>query len=232
MKFERAEDLAAKTEGPSSNDITIATNPHGKITKWNKKAEKIFGYSAKEALNQNISMLFSAKNQEKENEYLQEVGAGKAKQYEIACKAKSGKKLSVAFSAFPEYENSGEVTSICQIAYDITNKEQVEERDSVLALVVESSDDAIISKNVKGIITGWNPAATKIFGYSEKEAIGKPITLIFPKDGIDEEDLIIENIRQGQKIENFETIRCAKDKRSKILKPSGVPKMERKNLFY
>ncbi|HEU5051869.1 MAG TPA: PAS domain S-box protein [Hanamia sp.] len=211
MKFESAEDLAAKTEGPSSNDITIATNPNGKITKWNKKAEKIFGYSAKEALNQNISMLFSGKNQGKENEYLQEVRAGKAKQYEIACKAKSGKKLSVAFSAFPEYENSGEVTSICQIAYDMTNKEDVEEKESVLYSIIDSSDNAIISKNVKGIITSWNPAATKLFGYTEDEAVGKSITIIFPKDGFEEEDLIIENIRKGQKIENFETIRCAKD---------------------
>ncbi|HEV2832920.1 MAG TPA: PAS domain S-box protein [Hanamia sp.] len=86
-----------------------------------------------------------------------------------------------------------------------------EEKQATLAAIVNSSDDAIISKTLQGIITSWNQSACKMFGYTEKEAIGKHISLIIPKDRLDEETLIIESIRAGRKIDHFETVRVAKD---------------------
>ena len=72
-------------------------------------------------------------------------------------------------------------------------------------------------KRLDGIITSWNPAATKLFGYTEEEAIGQHISLIIPKDCLVEEDLIIENLHKGQKIEHFETVRIAKDGSEKFV---------------
>jgi PAS domain S-box-containing protein len=82
-----------------------------------------------------------------------------------------------------------------------------------LAAIVESSDDAIISKNLDGIIQSWNAGAVRLFGYAPEEAIGKPITLIIPMALRDEEGAIIERLRRGERIEHFETIRMSKDGR-------------------
>ncbi|HTK19826.1 MAG TPA: PAS domain S-box protein [Mucilaginibacter sp.] len=85
------------------------------------------------------------------------------------------------------------------------------ERKSRLAAIVDSSDDAIISKTLKGIITSWNNAAEKLFGYTNKEAIGKHISLIIPVNRLKEEEFIISQISKGRKVDHFETIRLAKD---------------------
>ena len=82
-----------------------------------------------------------------------------------------------------------------------------------LASIVESSDDAIISKNLNGIILSWNEAASRVFGYSAEEAIGQSITLLLPKNRLNEEKLIIERICNGGRVEHFETVRRRKDGR-------------------
>ena len=80
-----------------------------------------------------------------------------------------------------------------------------------LAKVVESSDDAIISKDLNSIITSWNPGAEKIFGYTAAEAIGKSIRIIIPADLQSEEDVVMAKIRSGEKVDHYETIRIRKD---------------------
>jgi PAS domain S-box-containing protein len=80
-----------------------------------------------------------------------------------------------------------------------------------LAKVVESSDDAIVSKNLDSIILSWNPAAERMFGYSEEEVLGKSIRLLIPEDLQDEEDVVLSKIRAGEKVEHYETIRRRKD---------------------
>jgi PAS domain S-box-containing protein len=81
----------------------------------------------------------------------------------------------------------------------------------LLAAIVESSDDAIISKNLDGVITSWNKGAERLFGYTPEEAIGQSIMLIIPADRRDEEKGIIDRIRRGERVEHFETVRVRKD---------------------
>ena len=84
---------------------------------------------------------------------------------------------------------------------------------ALLAAIVESSDDAIISKRLDGQIVSWNQGAERLFGYTAEEAVGKPITLIIPPDRMDEEALIISRLRKGERIEHYETVRLTKDGR-------------------
>jgi PAS domain S-box-containing protein len=81
---------------------------------------------------------------------------------------------------------------------------------TLLAAIVESSDDAIISKDLNGIITSWNSAAERLFGYTSEEALGCPITMIIPEDRKHEEPAILERIKRGQRIDHFETVRQRK----------------------
>jgi PAS domain S-box-containing protein len=91
-------------------------------------------------------------------------------------------------------------------------KRKVIERDArQLAAIVESSEDAIVSKNLDGIIQTWNAAAERLFGYSPEEAVGQPITILFPPDRMDEEPGILARIRGGERVDHFETVRRRKD---------------------
>jgi PAS domain S-box-containing protein len=83
-----------------------------------------------------------------------------------------------------------------------------------LAAVVDSSDDVIITKTLEGTITSWNAAATRLFGYAAGQAIGQPITMLIPRDRLEEERHIIESLRAGKRVEHYETVRVAKDGRS------------------
>ena len=82
-----------------------------------------------------------------------------------------------------------------------------------LTALIESADDAIISKTLEGIITSWNQGAERIFGFTAEEAIGKPVTIIIPPDHIDEEPAILARLRAGERIEHFETVRQHKNGR-------------------
>jgi two-component system, chemotaxis family, CheB/CheR fusion protein len=94
---------------------------------------------------------------------------------------------------------------------DITARKRAEEAQARLAAIVASSDDAIVSKDLNGVITSWNSGAERLFGYSAQEAVGQPITLLIPPDRLDEESGIVERIRRGEVVEHFETIRRRKD---------------------
>ena len=80
------------------------------------------------------------------------------------------------------------------------------------ASIVESSDDAILSKDLNGIITSWNRAAQRLFGYTAEEAVGRSVTLLIPADRHDEEPMILERVRRGDRIEHYETVRQRKDR--------------------
>ena len=96
---------------------------------------------------------------------------------------------------------------------DITDKKRAEEARFRHAAIVESSDDAIISKNLDGVIVSWNGGAQRIYGYTEGEAVGKPITILVPRELVDEEDKILERVRAGERIEHYETLRVRKDEK-------------------
>lgn len=102
-------------------------------------------------------------------------------------------------------------TRMLGILQDVTARKSTSEASQRLAAIVESSDDAIVSKNLQGIVTSWNPCAERIFGYTPEEMIGRPITTIIPPELQDEETRILATIARGERLEHFETVRLRKN---------------------
>ena len=125
----------------------------------------------------------------------------------------------------PLFDAEGRLTGAVNMLVDISDRHRVEQQALVaaedraigeraaqrLAAIVESSDDAIVAKNLNGIITNWNRGAERLFGYTPAEAIGQPITILIPADRLDEEPEILARIRRGERVEHFDTIRRRKD---------------------
>src|ERR1700756_3139079 len=106
--------------------------------------------------------------------------------------------------------NSRPSSVVIAMVEDITDKKRAEEARFRHAAVIESSDDAIISKNLDGVIVSWNGGAQKIYGYTEAEAVGKPINMLSPLELPDEENRILATLKAGGRIEHFETVRVTK----------------------
>jgi len=118
----------------------------------------------------------------------------------------------VRFMPFPTpiYSKSGAFIGAVNMLVDITDRTHSEEAAQRLAAIVESSDDAIVSKDLNGVITSWNKGAERLFGYMAEEIIGKSITILIPPDHKNEEATILERIRSGQRVEHYETVRQRK----------------------
>ena len=212
----QANEIAARLSAivESSDDAIISKNFDGTILSWNAAAQKIFGYTAYEAINNNISIIVPEEFYEEEEEIITKVKNGeRIKHYETIHKTKEGNRVFVALTISPIKDANGDVIGISKIARDISEQILANEKQAMLSAIINSSDDAIISKTFDGIITSWNHAAHKMFGYTESEALGKHISLIIPSDRLHEESMIIENIRKDIKVDHFATVRVAKDKR-------------------
>src|SRR5579883_1197833 len=113
----------------------------------------------------------------------------------------------------PEHDAHGHVVGWVSSLADVTELEAADTAARRLASIVASSDDAIISKNLDGIVTSWNAGAERIFGFTAEEMIGQPITRIIPADRQDEEPEILARLRRGERVDHVETVRCRKDGR-------------------
>ena len=111
----------------------------------------------------------------------------------------------------PLHDASGNVVGAVNMLVDLTERSHAEQARQLLASIVESSDDAIVSKDLNGVIASWNPGAERLFGYTADEVVGKSVTALFPGDLLHEETAILERIRRGEQIEHYETVRRRKD---------------------
>ena len=125
----------------------------------------------------------------------------------------TGATIPVLYNIFPLRDSSGAIVAYGTVTRDLSESKLADERSHWLSSIVESSDDAIVSKSLNGIIATWNKGAERIFGYPAEEAIGRPITIVIPEDRQNEETEILRRIRGGERIDHFETIRRRKDGR-------------------
>ncbi len=196
----------------SSEAAIYSIDLDGTITTWNQAAERLFGFPSTTAIGQPLSIIVPPEQEAEEAEVVRRIRAGEGvEHYETVRRRRDGSLLEVGLTASPIRDRAGVITGVSKIARDITEQRQHERNGRLLASIVESSDDAIISKDVAGAITSWNRGAERLFGYAAEEVIGQSIRIILPADRQGEEDEVLSRIRRGETVDHFETVRCRKD---------------------
>jgi PAS domain S-box-containing protein len=196
----------------SSDDAIISKDFDGHITSWNKAAEKMFGYSAQEALGRPITLIVPQDRLEEQQHLLARVRRGeRIDHFETRRRHRDGRLVDVSVTISPIRDEHGRIIGASKVARNMAHEKRTAELRGLLAAIVASSDDAIISKDLNSIITSWNDGAQRIFGYTAAEVIGRPIWLLFPPDRISEEAGIVEKIKRGERVEHFQTLRMRKD---------------------
>jgi PAS domain S-box-containing protein len=208
----------------SVGDAVITTDTKGCVTYLNEVAESLTGWSHREAVGQPLESVFKIVNEvtrkpveNPATRALREgVVVGLANHTVLI--RKNGIECPIDDSAAPIRNEEGHVSGCVLIFRDVTAQRLIEQSKAaqlltarLLASIVETSNDAIISKSLDGIIQSWNAAAERLFGYTAAEAVGKHISLVIPPERIAEEDQIIAKLRAGQRLEHFETERVRKD---------------------
>ncbi|MCX7114534.1 MAG: PAS domain S-box protein [Gammaproteobacteria bacterium] len=195
-------------------DCLIISNKEGQITFVNAVAEKIFGYTAEELIGQKIEFLIPARFL-KQHVHHREHYFDKPNQrpmgigLELYGQHKDGHEFPVEISISPIETEEGLL--VLATIRDITDRKKSEDAKAMLLALVESSDEAIIGKDLKGTIFSWNKAAELLYGYTETDIIGCNIKKLFPADKQDEFDIIIQQIIKGEHIKHKESVRVHKD---------------------
>jgi PAS domain S-box-containing protein len=177
---------------------------------WANQAElDLLGYKPHEFIGRNIAEFHT--DQKAIEDLLSSLKAGRnVRNREAHLRCRDGSEKTVIIDSTGLWEDGRFVHSQC-FTRDVTGQREAEQAFRHLAAIVEGSDDAILSKSLTGIITSWNQAAERIFGYTAAEAIGNPITMLIPSDRLDEETLILSRLRRGERVDHYETIRRRQD---------------------
>ena len=203
----------------SIGDAVISTDALGRVTFLNTVAEKLTGWSRADALGRPLPEVFriihEATRLPVDNPALRALRENTIVGLEnhTILVAADGTERPIDDSAAPMRNGDGVVVGTVLVFRDITERKRAEETRALLAAIVESSEDAIISKSLDGTIRSWNSGAERLFGYTRTEAVGQSITLIIPPELLDEESTILERLRRGERIETLETVRVSKQNR-------------------
>jgi len=211
--FQSDEDRAAWAAAivDSSDDAIVSKTLDGIITSWNRAAERIFGWTAAEAVGRPISIVIPPEGLSEEEDVLARLRQGeKLEHFETVRMRKDGSRFEVSLTVSPIRNVRGEIIGASKIARDITERRRADEARARLAAIVDSSDDAIVSKTLDGVVTSWNRAAEAMFGWKAAEAVGQRITLIIPRERWPEEDDVLARIVKGETLDHFDTVRVRK----------------------
>lgn len=206
----RISDLSAIVE--SSEDAIIGIDLEGTITSWNHGAEKLYGYDTSEVVGQDIRMLVPEDERSSVSQFIRKVANGESLDaQEVDRLTKDGTTVHVSLSLSPIRDAEGRVRGVSSISRDISIRKRAYETNAKLSAIVESSDDAIISKTLEGTITSWNSGAEKLYGYSADEMIGEHISRIVPEEKTEELGDIMGRLSTGASVKNLETTRVCQD---------------------
>ncbi len=216
-------------------DATVAVDLEGTIVQVNSQTQELFGYTRAELIGQKVELLVPDRYRRRHHHHREEfalapktrrMGAdldlygrrrnGSEFPVEISLSPVSGGKGGLVLSAIRDISDRKRIAEELRRANETLHRrtaEQLGEYRSRLALIIDSSEDAILSKDLNGIITSWNKGAERIYGYTPEEVIGKHISILTPGDRPDEVEKILKKVAEGESIEHYESVRLAKDGR-------------------
>ena len=200
----------------SIGDAVIATDVDGRITFLNSEAERLTAWLLSEATGRPLSQIFRIINERTLQEAQDPVATvlrtgnvvGLANHTVLI--SKDGTRTPIDDSAAPIRAPSGSVAGVVLVFRDVTTQRRAQEATARLATIIEYSGDAIFTKDLYGIVQTWNVSAERLFGYQADEIVGKPVTILFPPDRLQEENHILSLLRSGRPCERFETVRVTK----------------------
>ena len=216
-------------------DAIVGVDKTGTIVQVNKQTELLFGYTHDELIGQRVEMLIPERVRQAHDQHradfaehprVRQMGAD----LDLHGKRKDGSEFSVEISLSPV--NTEEGLLVLSAIRDVSARKKIEEElrkahqelaastdrqlyeyRSRLASIIDSSEDAIIGKDLNGIITSWNRGAQSIYGYSAEEMVGRSVAILAPDDRADEIPAILRKIRNGETVSHFESVRITKDGR-------------------
>jgi PAS domain S-box-containing protein len=203
----------------SIGDGVICTDVEGRVTFLNGVSEALTGWTQSQAAGRPLPEVFHIVNhdtrEEVENPALRALHEGKivGLANHTLLISRDGTEWPIGDSAAPMRDSAGATVGAVLVFRDVSEHMRVEETQARLAAIVESSQDAVISKTLDGTIRSWNAEAERLFGHTAEEAVGRSITMIIPPERLSEEHMIVESLRRGERVEHFETVRLSKDGR-------------------
>lgn len=198
----------------STPDGLLVVGKDARILRVNEQLVAMFGYSREELLGNAVEMLiperFNHRHVGHRSRFIEApntrpMGVG----LELFGRRKDGAEFSVDIMLSPI--GAGANAAVLCVVRDVTERKKAEAEQARLAAIVDSATDAIIAKDLKGTILSWNPAAVRVLGYTQEEIIGRNVSVLIPEDRLEEEHLILERIRKGERVEPFESVRRRKD---------------------
>ena len=200
----------------NANSIIIRWDMDGNFTFFNEFAEKFFGFSQSEIIGKNVMGTIVPHTDTAGRDLAAMIEDIKRHPDRYGTNVnenvrKNGERVWISWSNSAIRDERGNMIGVLAVGNDITAQRRAEEGLARLAAIVESSDDAILSKDLNGIIQTWNAGAERLFGYRAEEVIGQPITLLLPPERIQEEEQILDRLLGGQRVEHLETVRVAKN---------------------
>jgi PAS domain S-box-containing protein len=224
-RMRSAEQLARRNEAlqkvtfASMGDAAIITDNAARVTGLNPIASALCGWSEQDALGRPLDEVLKLVNETTRQPVENPVNKVIAHGHIVGLAnhtiliARNGSERPIDDSAAPIRDDHGQIIGVVMVFRDVTQRRAAEIALERLAAIVESSDDAIIGKDLNGVVTSWNKGAEQIFGYTRAEMVGRSVTVLIPSDRIGEEEEILAKLRQGGKIDHYETVRKTKDGR-------------------
>lgn len=198
----------------SAPDAMVIVDRNGRIVLVNSQTEKLFEYGRAELLGKPVEILMPERLREghpghRAGYFSDPKARNMGSRLELHGRRRNGTEFPVEISLSPLDTEDGVLVS--STIRDVTDRKRADEVRAQLAAIVDSSDDAIIGKTLDGTIRSWNKGAERVFGYAAEEAVGKHISLLLPPGRHAEEPAIIERLKNGERVDSFETVRRCKD---------------------
>jgi len=210
---ERNREIVKLSHAVEQSPVSIMiTDTRGNIEFVNPNFTQTTGYEPDEVMNRNPRFLQSGNTSPAEYEQMwATIVSGKVWRGELCNRKKNGEQFWESVSISPILDENGAISSYLAVKEDITGRKRRDEEISQLAAIVQSSDDAIVAKDLNGVILSWNRGAERIYGYSAEEAVGKSVSMLIHPDHPDELAEITTHLKRGEGVEHYTTKRLRKD---------------------